>query len=81
MEKRSFCDFVIFLLYCPGRKCQGGARENPGGCNTTGASAKGFGKKRGRKEDLRSREITAHGFRNLSVIRIPVRFERSLTET
>ena len=55
--------------------------ENPGSFAATGDSAKGFGKKRGRKEDLRSRKEAAHGFRNLSVIRILFGFERPITET
>jgi hypothetical protein len=52
MGKRSFYGLLMFLLYRSGMKCQGSPRENPDGCQTTGASAKGFGKKRGRKEDL-----------------------------
>ena len=46
----------------------------------TGVLAKGFGKKRGRKEDLRSSKGAAHGFRNLSVIKVPDGFERPITE-
>ena len=46
----------------------------------TGVSAKGFGKKRGRKEDLRSWKGAAHGFRNLSVIKILFGFEQAITE-
>ena len=42
--------------------------------------AKGFRKKRGRKEDLRSRKEAAHGFRNLSVIKILWGFEHQITE-
>jgi len=56
-------------------------KKNPGGCDDTGVSAKEFGKKRGRKEDLRSSKGAAHGFRNLSVIRILSGFERPITET
>ena len=36
-------------------------------------------KKRGRKEVLRRERIAAHGFRNLSVIKIPWGFEREMT--
>ena len=46
----------------------------------TGVSAKGFGKKRGRKEDLRSGKEAVHGFRNLSVIKIDAKFEQQITE-
>ena len=46
----------------------------------TGVPAKGFGKKRGRKEDLRSRKEAAHGFRNLSVIKIIPGFEHPITD-
>ena len=45
---------------------------------STGVSAKGFGKKRGRKEDLRSGKEAAHGFRNLSVIKILFGFEHRI---
>ena len=45
-----------------------------------GVPAKGFGKKRGRKEDLRSRKEAAHGFRNLSAIKIPGEFEQQIAE-
>ena len=45
-----------------------------------GVSAKGFGKKRGRKEDLRSGKEAAHGFRDLSVIKIKAKFEQQITE-
>ena len=54
--------------------------ENPGAMAGAGVPAKGFGKKRGRKEDLRSRKEAAHGFRNLSAIKIPVHFEQPITE-
>jgi len=56
--------------------------KNPGGCDQApGFSAKGFGKKRGRKEDLRRfRKEAAHGFRNLSVIKILFGFEHRITE-
>ena len=47
---------------------------------STGVSAKGFGKKRGRKEDLRSGKEAAHGFRDLSVIKIQGSFEQPITE-
>jgi hypothetical protein len=56
-------------------------KEKPRWLNTTGDSAKGFGKKRGRKEDLRSSKGAAHGFRNLSVIKILFGFERRITES
>jgi hypothetical protein len=39
----------------------------------------GFGKKRGRKEDLRWKGYAAHGFRNLSVIKIYGLFELPIT--
>ena len=42
--------------------------------------AKGVRKKRGRKEDLRSRKAAAHGFRVLSGYRIPDGFEHGLTK-
>ena len=54
--------------------------ENPGARAGAGVPAKGFGKKRGRKEDLRSRKEAAHGFRNLSVIKILLGFEQAITE-
>ena len=56
--------------------------KSPVAVTTPGVSAKGFGKKRGRKEDLRGvRKEAAHGFRNLSVIRVLFGFEHRITET
>ena len=53
-----FLSKVTILLQPPvvsrsGLRRPGGV-ENPGAAFGTGVSAKGFGKKRGRKEDLRS---------------------------
>ena len=48
--------------------------------NGTGVPAFGFGKKRGRKEDLRSWKGAAHGFRNLSVIKIREPFEQQINQ-
>jgi hypothetical protein len=62
------------------KKLHPGNRENPGSFAATGDSPKGFGKKRGRKEDLRYGKEAVHGFRNLSVIKIPAGFERPITE-
>ena len=54
--------------------------ETPGAWGGSGGSAKEFGKKRGRKEDLRSGKGAAHGFRNLSVIKILFGFELPIAE-
>jgi len=55
--------------------------KTPAAVAAAGVSAKGFGKKRGRKEDLRSLKGAAHGFRSLSVIRVHFGFEHPITET
>ena len=47
---------------------------------STGVPAKEFGKKRGRKEDLRSEKDAVHGFRNLSIFKIVRKFEQLITE-
>ena len=45
-----------------------------------GVSCKRNRKKRGRKEDLRIGKGAAHGFRNLSAIKIPGEFEQQIAE-
>ena len=48
--------------------------------DAAGVSGKRNRMKRGRKEDLRIRKGAAHGFRNLSAIKIPGEFEQQIAE-
>ena len=54
--------------------------KTPAALPAAGVLCKRNRKKRGRKEDLRSRKGAVHGFRNLSAIKIILGFEQQIAE-